>query len=91
MTPGDIARLESATGSILSVVEVDAGLRRGILSMQFGYGESTEHDHEVRSIGSNVARLVDDETDFDRYSGQPRMSNLVVHVTRIGPSIAANT
>jgi anaerobic selenocysteine-containing dehydrogenase len=82
---GDVVTLRSATASIPAVVAADANLRRGTVSMAFGYGDVPGAGGDVRRTGSSPARLLDDTVDFDRYSGQPLMSNVPVAVLRTAP------
>jgi anaerobic selenocysteine-containing dehydrogenase len=77
---GDIVEIRSAHGFILGVVEPDANLRPGLVSMAFGFGEASIDEQEVRAIGSSIGLLISNDVDFERYSGQPRMSNLPVSV-----------
>ena len=50
--------------------------------MAHGFGDAPERDGELRSLGSNTGRLVDNETHFDPHSGIPRMSAIPVAVRR---------
>jgi anaerobic selenocysteine-containing dehydrogenase len=87
LAPGDLAEIRSAHATIPAVVEADATLRVGTVSMSFGFGRGPELDHLVREIGSSTARLLRNDVEFERYSGQPRMSNVPVAVRRAEPSI----
>jgi anaerobic selenocysteine-containing dehydrogenase len=80
LSPGDVVDISSRAGRIIGIVEADDDLRRGIVSMAFGFGDGPEHDEDFREIGSSTTRLVVDDTDYDRYTGQPRMSNIPVAV-----------
>ncbi|MFE0748355.1 molybdopterin-dependent oxidoreductase [Gordonia sp. NPDC058843] len=83
---GDLAILESPRSSIVAVVEADASLRRGMISMSHAFGGLPGLDDEnVREHGSNPGRLIADDKDFDRYTGQPRMSDIPVRVVRMIP------
>ncbi|MCU1484665.1 MAG: anaerobic dehydrogenase [Actinomycetia bacterium] len=84
--PGDIVTIRSAHDSVPAVAAADASLRRGTVSIAFGFGRGPEHDHLVREIGSNVGRLLRNDDDFERYSGQPRQSNVPVAVCLAGPA-----
>jgi anaerobic selenocysteine-containing dehydrogenase len=81
--PGDLVEISSEVGAIPAVVADDDTLRRGLVSMMFGFGEGAERDAEVRQIGSNPNRLISNDQIFDRYTGQPRMSNVPVQVRRL--------
>jgi len=78
LASGDLADLQSAHGETPVVVEADPGLRRGLVSMMFGFGGPPAGDADVRALGSSVNRLTSNDEVFDRYTGQPRMSNLPV-------------
>ena len=54
---------------ILGVVEPDAALRRGLVSMSHCYGDVPEIEAADVSLGGNTARLVDPDVDFDPFSG----------------------
>ena len=82
MQAGDIAEISSPYGTILGVVETDDSVRPGLVSMSHAYGSTPEDDAKVRAIGGPTARLSSVEDDYDRYTGQPRMSNIPVRVTR---------
>ena len=77
---GDVVELRSPTGTLPAIVQPDPDLRRGLVSMVFGFGAGPERDAEVREIGSSVNRLIGTDALFDRYTGQPRMSNVPVDV-----------
>lgn len=84
---GDVVEIRSAHGAICAVVEPDRHLRPGLLSMSHGYGKLDPSGRQVsadpRAHGASVQRLIDDETDFDPYSGMPPMSNIPVTLTRV--------
>ena len=77
---GDLIEIESSHASILGVAEKAPELRRGIISMAHCFGDAPEHDAEVREIGSNTGRLINNEVDFDPHSGIPRMSAIPVRI-----------
>jgi anaerobic selenocysteine-containing dehydrogenase len=89
MNPGDIAylglaegatvRIRSSRSSIPAILAADPDLRRGVVSMAFGYGPADE-DNDVRQTGSSPSRLVPNDEIFDPYTGQPRMSNVPVSI-----------
>jgi anaerobic selenocysteine-containing dehydrogenase len=80
LNDGDLAEISSARASILAIVTGDPNLRPGVVSMTHGFGDVPELDHEVRQIGSPVNRLLSVDETFERYSGQPLMSNVPVSV-----------
>jgi anaerobic selenocysteine-containing dehydrogenase len=89
LADGDVAIISSAHGEIRAVVAHDDTLRRGTVSISHTFGALPWEDEDVFSVGSPVARLVDTDTDFDRFSGHPRMSNIPVSVTKDAPDLAS--
>jgi anaerobic selenocysteine-containing dehydrogenase len=89
MHPDDLARLGVVTGdtveiiseraSIVAIVSSDDTLRPGLVSMTHAYGDAPDRDGDIRTIGSNVGRLLSTD-DMQPYTGQPRMSNVAVAV-----------
>jgi anaerobic selenocysteine-containing dehydrogenase len=84
---GDAVRIESARASVFAIVEPDRTLRRGLVSMAHSFGGSPDEDDRFALIGASTGRLIDQVAAYDRYSGQPRMSNIPV---RIEPLSQAN-
>jgi len=80
---GEVVAIRSENASILGVVEPDATVREGLISMSHSFGDLPERDGDVRSIGSNTGRLTSVERDYDRFSGLPRMSNIPVRIERV--------
>jgi anaerobic selenocysteine-containing dehydrogenase len=78
---GDEIVISSRWSTILAIAEPDDDLLRGLVSITHGYGGEPREDHRVREIGSPVGRLMTAESDYDRYSGQPLMSNLPVKIS----------
>jgi anaerobic selenocysteine-containing dehydrogenase len=77
---GDVVEISGKHASIPGIAEPDASIRRGLVSMSHAWGDVPDKDGEVREIGSNTGRLVDNESNWDRYSGIPAMSNIPVAV-----------
>jgi anaerobic selenocysteine-containing dehydrogenase len=82
LAPGDVIEIESDHARILGVVEADATVREGLVSMSHSFGGAPERDSDVREIGGNTGRLTSVERDYDRFSGLPRMSNIPVRIAR---------
>jgi len=53
------------------------------VSMSHGYGDLPGEPAGDGSVGASTALLVDVDEDNDRYSGQPRMSDIPVRVRRL--------
>jgi anaerobic selenocysteine-containing dehydrogenase len=84
LAPGDRVEIASDHASIAGIVEADATVREGLVSMSHAFGDAPERDGELREIGSNTGRLTSVERDYDPYTGLPRMSNIPVRITRFG-------
>jgi anaerobic selenocysteine-containing dehydrogenase len=82
LVSGDIVEISSARASILAVVEEDATLREGLVSMTHCFGSLPDDDNHLLENGSNTARLLDNDVNYQPYSGQPRMSNVPVSVRK---------
>lgn len=81
LSKGDLVEIESKSGSILGIVEPDEALRTGLVSMVHSFGGLPgQQDKNVRDQGTNPGRLLRVDQDVDRYTGQPRMSNVPVRV-----------
>jgi anaerobic selenocysteine-containing dehydrogenase len=82
---GDVVEITSDHATILGVVEPEAELRSGVVSMPHGFGDNpgTPEDRRVKELGSNTCRLSSVERDYDPYTGIPRMSAIPVHVTPV--------
>ncbi|MGE2729946.1 molybdopterin-containing oxidoreductase family protein [Mycolicibacterium vaccae] len=77
----DVVRIASPRASVLAVVSLDESVRPGVVSMSHAYGNPSPDVDTPWQDGSSTARLADVTIDFDRYSGQPRMSAIPVTVT----------
>lgn len=82
LAEGDEVTIQSDQDSIPGVAMKDENLRRGTASMSFGFGSLPEDDTAHRSIGSNPCRLISNDRIYDRYSGQPLMTNIAVDIRR---------
>jgi anaerobic selenocysteine-containing dehydrogenase len=82
LSGNEVVTVRSAHGEVSAVVEADADLPQGCLSIMFGYGGGNDHNTDVRATGTNPNKLMNCEAVYDRYTGQPRMSNLPVVVIK---------
>lgn len=80
---GDKVEIRSTRASIFGLVEPDKNLRRGLVSMSHCWGGVKSDDAMFAEIGSNTGRLTDVETDFEPYTGMPRMSNIPVKISAV--------
>lgn len=79
---GDMVILRARTGELRAVVDADATLRRGLISMTHSYGGVPGTEDRVLELGSNISALLVVDEDFDRITGMPHMSNIPVRVER---------
>lgn len=87
LASGDLVEIASKSGLILGIVEPDATLRCGIVSMVHSFGGLPgKQDKQIREWGTNTGRLLRVDEDMDRYTGQPRMSNVPVRVRAAEPT-----
>lgn len=86
---GDTVEIVSDHDTIQGIVMADETLRRGTVSMSFGFGSLPQDDPAYRLIGSNPSRLIRNDDVFDRYSGQPLMTNIAVDIRPIGTADAS--
>ena len=82
LVEGDVIEVSSDRSAIIGIVHPDDTLRRGLVSMSFGFGALPGSDADYKRIGSNTTRLLSDDRIYDRYSGQPLMTNIRVDVRR---------
>ncbi|WP_235538502.1 molybdopterin-dependent oxidoreductase [Sphingomonas sp. Root710] len=88
---GDLVEISSSRSAIPAVAMTDDELRPGTVSMAQCFGDTPEFDDRVREIGSCTNRLLWNDRVYERYSGQPLMSNVPVNVKPIiktGPAYA---
>src|SRR5262249_32900486 len=85
--PGDHVEISSQDGRVEAIVDADENLRPGLVSIAHCFGGITDGD--VEREGSNTSRLLSNDRDFDRYAGQPRMSNVPVRVVPIPRDVDA--
>jgi len=81
LAAGAIVEIRSQRASIRAVVGLDPDLRRGLVSMTHGWGDAPECDDQLREIGANTGRLSAVDSDYERYTGLPRMSNIPVSLS----------
>ncbi|MFA5548250.1 MAG: molybdopterin dinucleotide binding domain-containing protein [Porticoccaceae bacterium] len=78
--PGDRVEIRSRHGAIIGLVEPEADLRPGVLSMPHGFGPPPGEGEDPARHGANVNRLISWRDDFDPHNGMPRMSAIPVSV-----------
>ena len=80
---GAVVRIRSSLATLNAVAEADPSLRRGAVSMAFGYGTRSTETDDVHRHGSSPNRLIPVDVVFDPYTGQPRMSSLPVAIEAV--------
>jgi anaerobic selenocysteine-containing dehydrogenase len=83
LTPGDAVEIRSAYDAVVGIVETDADLRRGIVSMSHGFGGNPGEVEDPRVDGANTNRLLRTDVDYDPITGMPRMGALPVSVSAV--------
>lgn len=82
LVDGDRIVIDSDHDSISAIAHGDDSLRVGLVSISFGFGGLPDDGDVLAEIGSNPARLLSADKIFDRYSGQPLMTNVTVGIRR---------
>jgi len=81
---GDLIEISSELDTIAAVVEPSDELESGVVSMAHGWGGLSssrgDADSDVRSVGSNVGRLIPTDRHFDPITGMVRLSAIPVNV-----------
>ena len=79
-----MVEIRSAHDAIMGVVEADADLRRGVVSMSHGFGGNPGEAEDPAVDGANTNRLLRTDVDYDPNTGMPRMGALPVSVAAVG-------
>jgi anaerobic selenocysteine-containing dehydrogenase len=77
---GDHVTLTSDSGSIPAIVEADATVRAGVISMSHGFGGMPGHN-DYAVTGSSTGELISTDRDLDPINAMPRMSAIPVNIT----------
>jgi anaerobic selenocysteine-containing dehydrogenase len=86
--PGDVVEIRSEHGAVVGVLEGDAELRHGLLSMSHGFGGNPGEEEDPLVTGANTNRLLSSDVRHDPITGQPAMGSVPVS---IGPVAADET
>jgi ABC-type lipopolysaccharide export system ATPase subunit len=81
LTPGDVVEIRSAHDAVMGIVEADADLRRGVVSMSHGFGGNPGETEDPRVDGANTNRLLRSDVDYDPITGMPRMGAVPISVS----------
>lgn len=83
VSSGDVVRIRSRHGEIKGVIEAEARLSPGTLSMSHCFGPNPDEDEDPLGEGACTSRLMDANAEYDPIFGQPRMGAIPVSITRI--------
>lgn len=82
VSDGDLVRIESAVGTIVSVAEASPAVRPGIVSIAHAYGDVGSGPDSVREQGVSTNRLVRETEAYDPITGQSLQSAIPVNISR---------
>ena len=80
---GDVIALTSNRATINAIVEAEAGVKPGCISMSHAWGGNPGEDDNPFLLGANTGRLTSVDSDYDPYSGIPRMSAIPVRLQHV--------
>ncbi len=84
VTDGAEVRIRSRYEEARAIVECDATLRRGVVSLTNGFAaKDKSEDTDPRLAGTNVNLLMSVDAEYDPITGMPRMSALPVAITAV--------
>jgi anaerobic selenocysteine-containing dehydrogenase len=75
---GELIEVRSRRAAVRAVASPDDTMRRKTVSMSHAWGGLPELEGDPHDGGASTARLIANDAEFERYSGQPRMSNVPV-------------
>jgi anaerobic selenocysteine-containing dehydrogenase len=79
-TSGDLVQMVSEDGTVPVIVEASTDMRRGVIAMAHAFGGDPQEEADVRSVGSNVSRLISTTHDYDPIAGMARQSAIPVRL-----------
>jgi anaerobic selenocysteine-containing dehydrogenase len=77
---GSLIEIRSAHGALIGVAQQAPDVRPGCVSMPHSWGRNPRVDQRPRIDGANTGRLVANDRDYDKLTGQPLMSAIPVSV-----------
>ncbi len=81
---GDVVEIGSARATVRAIAHGEPRMRRGCVSMAYGFGRNPDEPEDPAIHGASAARLIVRDRDFDPLSGIPRMSGVPVRVAAAG-------
>jgi anaerobic selenocysteine-containing dehydrogenase len=75
--------VHSEHGSIPAVLRADPRIKRGVIAMHHAWGVAPDDESvsDVRSVGTNTNRLIDNSLHRQRYTGMTRQSAIPVYLS----------
>ena len=81
LSAGQEVRIESAHGSIVTRLEADDTMRRGVVSIAHGWGGLPEDPPDFRAAGACSNLLISTDSALDPINAMPRMTAIPVRIT----------
>jgi anaerobic selenocysteine-containing dehydrogenase len=85
LTAGDKVEIQSDHSAITGIVEPDATVRRGAISMSHGWGALPFEQQAYETAGSATTRLISVDRDYEHENAMPRMSAIPVNIRPCKP------
>ena len=79
---GDRIRIESRHGAVVTGVQADASMRRGVVSMAHGWGALPDESNSYREAGASTNLLIGTDAQLDPINAMPVMIGVPVNVRR---------
>jgi len=79
---GDRVTISSDHASIEAIVEADATVRPGVVSMAVAWGGLPDEEFDPATHGASTNMLISTDRDADPLNAMPRMSAIPVNITR---------
>ncbi len=83
LNSGDRIRITSDHASIAAIVQADAGLRRGVVSMAHAWGPLPGETKDTATHGASTNLLISIDRDVEPLNSMPRMSAIPVNIARM--------
>jgi anaerobic selenocysteine-containing dehydrogenase len=80
---GEDVRIESAHGAIVTCVEGDESMRRGVVSVAHGWGALPDEQADYRTSGVSTNLLISTSTGLDPINAMPVMTGIPVRISAV--------
>jgi anaerobic selenocysteine-containing dehydrogenase len=84
---GELIEVHSRHGAIPAIAAASDDIKPGLVSMSHSWGGTPDPaakvDEQVREMGSNTNRLIDNREHTERFSAMPRLSTVPISVRKI--------